>query len=103
MTRSTIRIAAIAVFALGAQGAAQANQWPLGHGSFVTGSGDNQSVAATTPRPAHTLSPARLSGSGENLSIQLLSPPQPQPQRYIAVIEGSGENLSVRHIPLPRG
>jgi hypothetical protein len=103
MNRISIRIAAIAALALGAQVAAQANQWPLGQGSFVTGSGDNQSVAATTPRPAHALSPARLSGSGENLSIRLRSPPGQAPQRYVAVIEGSDEDPSVRHIPQPRG
>jgi hypothetical protein len=45
----------------------------------------------------------RLSGSGENLSIRLRSPPGQAPQRYVAVIEGSDEDPSVRHIPQPRG
>ncbi|WP_137126422.1 hypothetical protein [Roseomonas sp. HF4] len=82
---------------------AQANEWLIGSGSVVVGSGDNQSVSATTPRETLTLSPARVTGSGENLSVELLTPPAHQPARYIAVIEGSGENLSVRHIPVPRG
>jgi hypothetical protein len=103
MTRTSIRIAAIAG-ALFAGQAAQANEWLATPQAFVGGSGENATVAYTGARPpGATLPGTVVTGSGSNVSVAIPTPPAPSTRNYIAVIEGSGENQSVRHIPLPRG
>jgi len=103
MNRNMLRIAAVAAFATLAHGAAQANEWLVSNGSVIVGSGDNTSVSADTPRAAYPLSPAEITGSGENVTVRRATAPESRTPTYVAIIEGSGENLSVRHVPVPRG
>lgn len=125
MNRNIIRIAAVAALSLVAvQGAiaaplvnsgnaapaapsAFANDNRDAGGAFVSGSGDNQSVAYAGARPQGVIAaPARIVGSGENVSVELAAPAVSAPSAWVAVIDGTGENQSVTYVlrnTTPRG
>lgn len=122
MNHNIIRIAAVAALGLvAAQGAiagplqndgngtvtAFMNDNRDAGGAYVSGSGENQSVAYAGARPQGVAAePARIVGSGGNQSVQLPAPTFSAPGAYVAVIEGSGENQSVTYVlrnTTPRG
>jgi hypothetical protein len=122
MNRNIIRIAAVAALGLvAAQGAiagplqntdnntvtAFMNDNRDAGGAYVSGTGENQSVAYAGTRPQGvTAEPARLVGSGNNVSVVLPPPTFAPAGNYVAVVEGSGENQSVTYVlrnATPRG
>ncbi len=127
MNRNIIRIAAVAALGLvAAQGAIAAPLQDAGNanassgavtafmndnrdagGAYVSGSGDNQSVAYAGARPQGVgAAPARIVGSGENVSVELPAPTYAAPSAWVAVVEGTGENQSVTYVlrtTAPRG
>lgn len=78
-----------------------------GGGAYVSGTGENQSVAYAGARPQGVaVEGARIVGSGGNQSVQLPAPTFSAPGPYVAVIEGTGENQSVSYVlrnDAPRG
>lgn len=119
MNRNIIRIAAVAALGLvAAQGAIAAPLQNTGNanasngvvtafmndnrdagGAYVSGSGDNQSVAYLGARPQGAVAaPARITGSGENVSVELPAPTYSAPSAWVAVVEGTGENQSVTYV-----
>ena len=121
MNRNIIRIAAVAALGLvAAQGAIAEPLQNAGNatvtafmndnrdagGAYVSGTGENQSVAYVGPRPQGVIAePARLVGTGENVSVVLPAPTFAPAGAYVAVIDGSGENQSVTYVlrNAPRG